>query len=521
MPFKNACICLFFKQLIKNNRQLLKSDYITFVLFPIVIFALFLSERIRPDKSLKNRLFIILCGAVVLICELIAVYLVESKIALILFFLLTSILAFISGREKNKKKSGQELLADWDIFWSQLSFIVLITAFNNSDRWIILVGSTINFLADVSSSFTGYFTNGIKFRLVSDEKSILGSVTFAIVSLVMFLLLGYSTEVFPTMKSMSGLKFDSYFLMVVTVISIIITFFEVLSSKGFGKFIIPVIISFFIFYFLIELKPIQFNNYLVGIVLAAVIAALSYKVKFLTLNGSVATFLLAGFVFGLGGLKWSVPMMSFFILSSILSKLRKKINEEVETYFEKTGVRDYMQVIANGGIGGVLVILNSIYYSEIFFIIYLASLASVCADTWATEIGTWRKTTTYNILNLKLIKQGVSGGISLPGTIGAFLGALVIAVSGLAWINFNIVNYFFLIVFAGMFGSFFDSFLGATIQAQHKCVICEKTTEKVVHCGKKAEHQKGILWINNDVVNLLSGFSGVLIILILKSLVNL
>jgi uncharacterized protein (TIGR00297 family) len=214
-------------------------------------------------------------------------------------------------------------------------------------------------------------------------------------------------------------------------------------------------------------------------------------------------------------------MMSFFILSSILSKLRKKINEEVETYFEKTGVRDYMQVIANGGIGGVLVILNSIYYSEIFFIIYLASLASVCADTWATEIGTWRKTTTYNILNLKLIKQGVSGGISLPGTIGAFLGALVIAVSGLAWINFNIVNYFFLIVFAGMFGSFFDSFLGATIQAQHKCVICEKTTEKVVHCGKKAEHQKGILWINNDVVNLLSGFSGVLIILILKSLVNL
>jgi uncharacterized protein (TIGR00297 family) len=426
-----------------------------------------------------------------------------------------------AGKKKNIRKSGRELLNGLDIFWSQFSLIILLIAFNDSQRWIILISSVVVLIAGISSSLAEYFTSGIKYHLTSDEKSILGSVTFAIISLIMFLLFGYSTEVFPVLKSTAGVKFDSYFLMVVTMVSVIITFFEALSSKGFGKFIIPVIISFFIYYFLVEIKPIQFNNYLIGMIIAAFIAALSYKVKFLTLNGSVATFLLAGFIFGLGGLKWSVPMMAFFILSSILSKLRKKINEEVETYFEKTGVRDYMQVIANGGIGGVLVILNSVYNSEIFFMIYLASLASVCADTWATEIGTWHKTATYNILNFKLIKQGVSGGVSLPGTIGAFLGAFVIAVSGFAWINFNIVNYIFLIVFAGVFGSFFDSFLGATIQAQHKSVVCEKTTEKIVHCGEKAEHLKGILWINNDVVNLLSGFSGVLIILILKSLVNL
>jgi len=508
----------FSNKIKKNNRQLLKSDYITFVLFPIVIVALFLSERISQDKSPQKRFFAIICRVAVIIGELIAIYLIESKTILILFFVLISALILFQGKIKNP---GREIFTKLDILWSQFSFIILIMIFSNSDKWVIPISSIIVLVAGMSSFFVGHFKSGIKYCLTSDDKSILGSVTFATVSLILFLLFGYSTEVFPMMKSMSGLKFDSYFLMVVTMISIIITFFEALSSKGFDKFIIPVIISFFIYYFLKDVKPAEFNNYLIGILIAAVIAALSYKVRFLTLNGSVATFLLAGFIFGLGGLKWSVPMMAFFILSSILSKLRKKINEEVETYFEKTGVRDYMQVIANGGIGGVLVILNSIYNNEVFFVIYLASLASVCADTWATEIGTWHKTATYNILNFKLIKQGVSGGVSLPGTIGAFLGALVIAVSGLVWINFNIVNYFFLIVFAGVFGSFFDSFLGATIQAQHKCVVCEKTTEKVVHCGEKAEHLKGILWINNDVVNLLSGFSGVLIILILKSLVNL
>ncbi len=260
---------------------------------------------------------------------------------------------------------------------------------------------------------------------------------------------------------------------------------------------------------------------LLGLFFASVVAFISYKVKFLTFDGAIATFVLAGVIFGLGGLKWSVPILSFFILSSLLSKLRKNINEEVETYFEKTGVRDAMQVIANGGLGGILVIINSFYYNELFYLIYLSTLAAVCADTWATEIGTWRKTATYNILNLKPITQGVSGGISLRGTFGAFMGAVVIAISGLPWINFNIVPYIFIIVLSGVAGSIFDSFLGATIQAQYKCNTCNKVTEKIFHCGQKSIHFRGYDWLNNDAVNLFSGVAGALVILLFKSLVNL
>jgi len=122
--------------------------------------------------------------------------------------------------------------------------------------------------------------------------------------------------------------------------------------------------------------------------IAAIIAYLSYKVKFLTGGGAVATFILALLIFGLGGFKWALPILTFFILSSILSKMRKKKNSDVELYFEKSGRRDQFQVLANGGIGGVLVILNSVDPQRIYYLLYLSSLASACADTWATEIGT-------------------------------------------------------------------------------------------------------------------------------------
>lgn len=262
------------------------------------------------------------------------------------------------------------------------------------------------------------------------------------------------------------------------------------------------------------------NSLLLGFLAAFVIVFFSYRVKFLTLGGSIATFFLAGTIFSLGGIKWSVPILTFFILSSILSKLRKKKNAEIELFFEKTGVRDHFQVLANGGIGGVLVVLNFFSPNELFYFIYLSSLAAVCADTWATEIGTWKRTATYNILNLKPIEQGVSGGISVIGTSGAFLGSLAISLSGIIWNTLPLVQYFLLIIFSGLFGSFFDSFLGATVQSQNKCNVCKKITERDIHCGKETDHHSGYEWINNDMVNFLSGAAGAAVLIILVKILN-
>ncbi len=254
-----------------------------------------------------------------------------------------------------------------------------------------------------------------------------------------------------------------------------------------------------------------------GIILALFISILSYRLKFLTLSGSTGQFILGSIIFGLGGLKWAVPILVFFFLSSILSKIRKKKNPGVETYFEKTGTRDVFQVLANGGIGGALIIINQFHHSELLYTFYVSSLAVFCADTWATEIGTYKKTKTVSVLNFKPVEQGVSGGISVNGIIGTILGAFIIPLSSLCWVTKNIFIFMLIVTVAGVIGSVADSFLGALVQAQYKCKICGKITEKRFHCSSFSSLIRGISWINNDAVNFIAGITGGLFVIFIKS----
>ncbi len=250
------------------------------------------------------------------------------------------------------------------------------------------------------------------------------------------------------------------------------------------------------------------QNIIIGTILAAIVSYLSFKVRFLTKGGSIAAFFLAISIFGLGGLKWSIPILTFFILSSLFSKINREQKRQLELFFQKAGARDSLQVFANGGLGGVLVILNFIYPGELFYYIYLASLAAVCADTWATEIGTIWKTRTYNAITFKPVEQGVSGGISFIGLLGALSGSSIIALSGFFWIEILPIVYFSTITAAGLIGSYMDSIIGASIQVQYKCSDCLKIVEIKNHCGRPANHFKGFKWITNDVVNFMASFTG-------------
>jgi uncharacterized protein (TIGR00297 family) len=261
-------------------------------------------------------------------------------------------------------------------------------------------------------------------------------------------------------------------------------------------------------------------NLILGIILASVISLISYQLKLLTTSGIVVAFLLALVIYTFGTWQWTLPIVTFFILSSLLSKLRKRRNEEVEKYFEKSEQRDHLQVLANGGLAGVLVTLNYFYPSELTYIIYVSIVAAVCADTWSTEIGTLGKTKTVDILSFKEINQGVSGGISLPGIFASVAGAFVIAATSLPWIESNYQINIIIITAAGFVGSITDSILGSSVQAQYKCKVCGNVTERKFHCGEKTDLLKGKRWINNDAVNFGAGISGGIFSIILYDVIK-
>jgi uncharacterized membrane protein len=94
---------------------------------------------------------------------------------------------------------------------------------------------------------------------------------------------------------------------------------------------------------------------------------------------------------------------------------------------EIDSVRKQWQVLVNGGLDSIFTLLFLFLQNDLFYFCYLVTLSAVYSVTWSTEIGTWVKSDTYNILNLKPVVQGSSGGISVIVSLGGIAGSIIIA----------------------------------------------------------------------------------------------
>ena len=235
-----------------------------------------------------------------------------------------------------------------------------------------------------------------------------------------------------------------------------------------------------------------------GILIAVVIAVLAFRFKLLSKSGALAAFLLGSVVFGLGGLVWSVVLMMFFLSSSGLSILFKSRKSNAEEKYARGSVRDYSQVLANGGLAGLFVILSFVFPQSPYpWLGFCAALAAANADTWATELGSLSKKSPVLITTLKPVERGTSGGISLFGLAASLLGSFVIAAAGilLAPAGLSIEPWLFLVVvtLSGVIGSVVDSWIGATLQAIYFCPQCRRETEKHPRhgCGTETRLRAG------------------------------
>jgi uncharacterized protein (TIGR00297 family) len=277
---------------------------------------------------------------------------------------------------------------------------------------------------------------------------------------------------------------------------------------------------------MIEIKANTFQLIL-GAMLAFLAAAGAYRFKLLTRSGALAAFLLGWVVFGLGGWNWALILITFFISSSGWSLVFRKRKQQVESMYAKGGTRDVSQVLANGGVAGLFVLMNLFLRDPTFaWMGFCAALAAANADTWATELGILNTGKPILITSGKPVEAGTSGAISLTGTVAAAAGAGLIA--AIAWllkpIELNDASGLWIagmILLAGILGSLVDSLLGATLQAIYYCPSCKKETEKTPRhgCGIETILIRGKKWMNNDVVNVLCTLSSALFIVLL-SLVN-
>lgn len=246
------------------------------------------------------------------------------------------------------------------------------------------------------------------------------------------------------------------------------------------------------------------TNAAVGAVLAAIVAGAAWRSRVLTGGGAVAAFVVGAIAFGAGGWPAAAVLLAFFIPSTLLSRVgRARKRAAVEA---KHGPRDAWQVLANGGVAALCVLL-ALRGGVPFYAAFAGAFAAASADTWGTEIGTLSHAAPRSIVTLRPVAPGISGGMTLLGSLASVAGALCVA----AVAAFAGVAVWWAVAAAGIAGALADSFAGATLQALRWCPACARPCETNPHgCGSPTSLRRGVAWIGNDAVNFLATLVGAL-----------
>jgi uncharacterized protein (TIGR00297 family) len=252
-----------------------------------------------------------------------------------------------------------------------------------------------------------------------------------------------------------------------------------------------------------------------GVLIAGCIAFAAMRTRSLDRSGAVVA-TLVGALAVTAGWDWGALLLLYFVSSSMLSRVGRAAKERrTASIVEKTGARDAVQVLANGGVFAAASIAMLVRPDIRWFALGAGALAASASDTWATEIGTLWGGTPRSIVSWRAMPAGTSGAVSLIGSMGAVAGAAFMAaiVMLLGWES-SVAGR---IAAGGVSGAAIDTLLGATVQARRWCDRCEQETERRTHdCGTTTRALRGLGWLDNDLVNFLSTVGGGLVSVVLS-----
>jgi uncharacterized protein (TIGR00297 family) len=354
---------------------------------------------------------------------------------------------------------------------------------------IIVYAVLILGISDALAGIAGEHFGKRKTVFLFEEKSWAGFITFFISAFLISLF--YFNDL------------SSHGILLCTLLALLPAVTELFSYRGSDNFTVPI---FSVAWVLLihDLSGDQLVILLLATILFAGLSIFAKYRKWLTVSGAMAAFWMSLLLYASGGLKIFIAPGIFLIMGSLLSKL----NDHQK---EKDG-RNAVQVFANGITGVILIFIYGLLHQHVYLMdafdatdhrmyLILANI-SFCismADSASSELGIYFKGTVYDIVSFKKIPVGVSGGISLQGTIAGLAGAMLISAAVVYAYQFPFIA-FLLFSLTGFAGMIVDSILGSLLQVKYK-TIAGTLTDDALPGAKKI---KGFRWCTNDSVNIIS-----------------
>lgn len=242
---------------------------------------------------------------------------------------------------------------------------------------------------------------------------------------------------------------------------------------------------------------------LIGALASGAIAGFAFRSGSLAPSGRWVAFVL-GIATSMVGYGWAGLLVAFFLVSTALTRWGAAEKARyTEAIVPRGGARTAAQVLANGGIFVALAAIGTAVGSPTVQLGAIGALAAACADTWATEVGTLVGGEPRSIVTWRRLSRGMSGGVTLIGSLAAVGGAAFIALATPLVLETPVTAPALAVLAGGTLGALGDSLLGATVQARRRCTSCDTWTERWVHsCGYRTHHAAGVAWMDNDAVNL-------------------
>ena len=448
----------------------------------LCLLAAFLLSRLGVKKVITRKLVHIFIGF-----EWVILYAFHGAtyhfLIVCLCFLALLIVAY-------KKKLLQMISSDGDnapgTVYYAVSMSLMALASLIDQRFILPFGLAV-FVTSLGDGFAGLLGGLVKKHnpTVYKQKTLVGA-------LANFVLSTATASIFMTIFEDIGLT--QTHCLVIGVLSVGI---ELISGVGLDNIALPLFISAFTY--ISTVFYAETVKYFLPIALTPLIISFVIERKNLTRGGTIAAiFLDIAVSISLGNLGFLL-LLTFLVLGILTDKLKRKNAECKE---EKSSHRDASQVLANGLAPIVCAALYFTLGERAFLLAFVAALAEALGDTAASSLGSYSKS-TFDLFKFRKCEQGISGGVSLIGTLSAVLFSTIIPLIAYA---FSLISPIATVTVTAIaiIGVFFDSLLGSILQAKFRCSVCGALTEKREHCGTPTELVSGVRFIRNDTVNAIS-----------------